>query len=220
MRIRVLLPLLLVGLVGCAADEEMPGLQLLGFYGLDAEEDGCSKTDEQISFGQYDTAIASEFGLPYVVYAHLRNGLTSNEDAASGQVDTHPVEVRSMHVAFEGEAWSALPMPIEVPVTGVLIGPGDEYWKLVEAIPPEAAAILESNFSGIDALSREVRVRLSFTGTTLDGTTVHSNELSFKVYACSGCFHLACGGGMLMGLCGMAGAQGDGVACLPPDSDT
>lgn len=214
MRIRALIPLLLLGSFGCTLDEEVSGLRLLGYYGLKAEDDGCTRTDDMTSFGHYDVAVAEEFGFPYLVYAHLRNDLAPTGDESNGRVDSNPVEVTRMRLVFEGEGWPTLPAPMEIPVTGTLIEPADEHWKLVEAIPAEVAGLLESNFERVGPLSKELRVRISFVGRTLDGTTVESNALTFKVFVCNGCFAQLCGGLGVVQVCAMAGAQGDGVSCL------
>lgn len=209
MRIHALLLAATLISFGCAADE-MPALTLVGFHGLEAEEDGCTRSEDQRSFAQYDTGLATTYGQPLSIYLHLRNELDVRANEQIGQVEANRIEVRSMRVSFEGEGWSTLPEPIVLPLTGVIVGPGEEYWKHAMPIPATLAEVFHDQLEGSDA--RELRLRIGLEGTTLDGEKVKSNELSHLVYMCKHCIGCPIGH-VMVAACAMASAQNDGLTC-------
>lgn len=211
MRTRVWLLLVALLMVGCATDE-LPTLALVGFHGLKVEDEGCTYTDAQMSSSTYDTGLATTYGQPFNVYVHLRNELNALANPDVGQVEANRVEVRSMRVTFEGEDWSELPAPIELPVTGMIIDPDGDYWSNVTPITTREAAIFDRQFSTGEGEVKDLRIRLSFSGTTSDGSYVESNGLSYLVRVCRGCVSCPSGQVMRSG-CAMAFAQADGVVC-------
>lgn len=211
MQTRALSLLVALALAGCVVDE-IPPLTLVGFHGLSAEDGGCTYTEAQMSSSTFDTGLAKLYRLPFNFYAHLRNDLAPHANPETGQVEAKRVEVRSMRVAFEGEAWTELPLPVELPVTGVAIEPGGEYWKHLSPITSDVASLLDRQFTRAEGEFRDLRIRISFVGETLDGTPVESNELSYLVRICRGC--VGCPPGHVMvPACSMAFAQPDGIVC-------
>lgn len=216
--------LALTGLVGCSV-EEAPSLLLSSFHGLEAKDGACVHTDNPINSRTFDVQIADELGLSYLVYVRLENGLVSNENLDQGQIDTHRIEVRRIHVSFEGADWETLPGPVDIPIAGVLIEPGGEYFTAVGAIPPAAVEVLAANEPTAGGKPRRLEARVVAHGKTLDGSEVRSNPLSFEVQACDGCLSSSCSayGGMLLPLCEGSFAQSDGVECFfdeaPPSPD-
>lgn len=217
MRTRALMLLAALSVAGCATDE-LPTLALVGFHGLLVEEEGCTHTDAQMSSTTYDTALATSIGMPLNVYVHLRNELNVHADSETGQVEANRVRVNSMRVAFEGEEWSELPAPLELPVTGVVIDPNDDYWKHLTPIAPEVAAIFDRQFAIGEGTYKDLRVRMTFYGETLDGAPVESNELSYLLNLCRGC--VGCPSGYVMEhSCQRSIAQGDGFTCTEADEE-
>lgn len=211
MRTRLLSTLMILSLAGCATDE-LPTLSLVGFHGLKIEAEGCTYTEPQMSSSTYDVGIATLFGMPLNLYAHLRNDLIGHADPQSGQVESNRVEVRSMRVAFEGEDWAQLPKPIEIPITGVAIEPNGEHWKHLSPITPKEAEILAGQFSLGEGQVKNLRIRLTFHGETMDGSSVVSNSLSHLVHVCRGC--VGCPPGFEAApACSMSFAQPDGIVC-------
>lgn len=209
--------LALLGLVGCSVDEA-PSLVLSSFHGLNAGEDACVHTDQPISSRLFDLQVAHELGQGYMVYVRLENGLVSNEDLERGQLDTHRIEVTRLRVSYGGEDWETLPEPVRVPVAGVLIEPGGEYFTPVGVIP---AAVVDELVGQAPEGAKPARleVRVTAEGRTLDGSEVVSNPLSLAVEACEGCLGASCHaiGGVLVPLCQGAFAQSDGAQCMLPE---
>lgn len=207
---------------GCEV-ESSPGLVLASFHNLKASDDGCSHVDDPASSSTFDVALSASLTHPFHLYLNLQNHLEPREDRQAGEMERQRITVESVDVTFEGEAWEALPGPIRVPVSGVLLPPAEGVYTPVPIIPPSIATLLSTQApltQGVPLVP--LRIRVQANGRSDDGTRHTSNELVHLIYVCNNCLPSSCAalGKIWGGLCRPASAQADGGACIdPPDED-